>query len=171
MALKSNPREYKPDLTVAELLATSPNKPDPPRRRRRSHGSKTKKPVGEFLFELFQANEACERRNKKTNAALSEIVIKEFPKRDRLAVALRSKVQKNGINMYRQKYNTGRLVPGRTVTHVSFRYNEDGDRVDYRTGKRILTTAQQREITARYSNEYIRNYKKFIEKAQGEDNG
>jgi len=163
MALKSGRRQYKPDLTVAELLAVSPNKPDPPKRRRRLQGKYTRKSIGEFFFEVFVANEIAERRFKKTNAAIVDMVVVEFPKNYKLHVTLR-KGERNGTNHYRQKYNVGRLSPGRPVVHVSFRYNENGDRVDFATGRKLLSIADQKLLLSRYTSKIMQSYAKFANK-------
>lgn len=162
------PRQYKPDLTVPELLALSPNKPDPRIRKKRTQGKFTRKSISEFFFELFAANELAERRLKKTNTAIIDIVVKEFPKNYKLHVNLRGG-ERNGVNCYRQAYNTGRLVPGRPVVHISFRYNERGDRVDYATGKKILSVPDQKEFLNRYSHKIMQSYSKFRTKAEQAD--
>ena len=163
MALKSGKREYKPDLTVAEMLAVTPNRPDPPKRRRRLQGRYTRKSICEFFFEVFVANEVAERRFKKTNAAIVDMVVTEFPKNFKLHVTLR-KGERNGVNHYRQKYNVGRLLPGRAIVHVSFRYNENGDRVDYATGRKLLTMTEQKTLLSRYTHKIMQSYAKFANK-------
>lgn len=167
MALKSRKREYKPDLTVKEAMLTVPNKPDPKKRRSRHHGRFTRKNLTEFLFDLFEANEMLPAAQRRTNAALVDIICQEFPKNYSLHVRLR-KGEKLGVNYYRQRYNSGRLVTGRPVKIVSYRYNERGDRVDYSTGKKRLTHLQVKEIHQKYCNAIIKNYKKYYAKASAE---
>lgn len=166
MARKST---RKGDLTVEEAMLQVPNKADPRFRRKRDTGRFTKKGLCHFLFEMFEINEQLPAETRRTNAALTELVIKEFPRNYPLHVRLR-KGEKTGINYYRQRYNTGRLIPGRPVKYVSYRYNTFGDRVDYFTGKRRLTIAQQKEIHAKFCNKILENYKRYYAKQYSDGN-
>ena len=160
MGLKSRKREYKPDLTVEEALLRIPNKPDPVRRKKRVVGKHTRKGLCQFLFELFELNEKLPKNAKRTNAALVDVVIKEFPAEYDLHVRLR-RWEKTSINYYRQKYNTGALVPGRAVQYISFRYNEHGDRVDYATGKKLMPQVMQTKLLQRYRTKLLESHLKY----------
>jgi hypothetical protein len=96
------------------------------------------------------------------------MIIQEFPKNYSLHVRLRSG-ERNGLNYYRQRYNSGRLIPGRPIIYVAYRYNERGERVDYHTGKKRLTPAKVKELHMKYCNKIIQNYKKYYDKVSGED--
>lgn len=160
MALRSKKREYKPTLTVEEAILRVPNKPDPVRRKKRIKGKHTNKGLCEFLFEMFELNEKIPKNIKRTNAGLVDVIIKEFPSEYDLHVRLR-KWEKTSINYYRQKYNTGALVPGRPVLYISFRYNEHGERVDYFTGKKLLTPTMQKRFLDRYRNKLLERYTQY----------
>jgi len=160
---KKRKREYRGDLTTQEAMMLVPNKPDPRFRRKRDTGRFTKKGLCHFLFELFETNEQLPATQRRTNTALAQVVMNEFPKNYELHERLK-RGEKTGINYYRQRYNTGRLIPGKPIRLVSFRYNNFGDRVDYFTGKRLLTISQQKEIHAKFCNKIIDNYKKYYAK-------
>lgn len=162
MGLRSRKREYKPDLTVEEAFKVVPNKPDRVRRRRREFGKYTRKGLCHFVFEVLELNETLPASQKKTNAAIVEVIVREFPTNYQLHVRLR-KAERTSVNYYRQKYNTGILIPGRPIRHVSFRYNEQGERVDYHTGKKRLSVVVQNQILQKYRNKFVENYKKYYD--------
>jgi len=103
-----------------------------------------------FWATLFEGNELLTRTKKMTNAEIERQVRLEFPHEPTLMENLDSGRQT--VNYYRHLYNVGKLTKPRLTppNHISFRYNETGQVVDTRTGKRVLTKEEHNELLERY---------------------
>lgn len=102
-----------------------------------------------FLRQLFEINEKLPAHNKMTNAELERQVLTECGHVESTALSFQSR--RMTVNKYRHKHNTGKLiVPYYTPLPLSFRYNLQGQAVDYRTGKRKLTPQDISEIIEKY---------------------
>lgn len=112
-------------------------------------GRRTKLSLGRFLAAVFETNELNPPHQKLTNAAIERLLFDEFPQKKEAFLRAR-KSGKGGVNYYRYLYNLGRLTGGIAPPYISFRYNDLGQPVDTRTGKRILTVREREEIIARF---------------------
>lgn len=111
-----------------------------------------------YISGLFKANEInyqCENtRYILTDKQIAIKLIEEFPGR-KMALAFLDPNNRNTINDYRNKYNLGKFSPRKTPPEYhSFRYNEEGQRVDGRTGKKPLPVITERGLIS--ANEYWR---------------
>jgi len=86
-----------------------------------------------FKF-IFDANELVQDRFKKTDEQIEKMVQKEFPHKPSMFTFSGPNKTKT-INEYRQKYNSGKLLPTRKLPpKYCFRYNSEGVVVDGKTG-------------------------------------
>ena len=128
------------------------NTPDPPRKTfQKTSGKKTGLGIMTFWATIFEGNELLPRTKKMTNAEIERQVRLEFPHEETLMENLDS--GKQTVNYYRHLYNVGKLTKprGTPPNHISFRYNEAGQVVDTRTGKRVLTKEEHNELLERYN--------------------
>lgn len=100
----------------------------------KSKGHTTGLGICAFFAYLFKVNEIVPKRKKKTDDQIAAEVEKEFPYRP-TAFCFRGKNKTRTISEYRHRYNTGKFTKGVIPSILSFRYDEDGDKVDMRTGK------------------------------------
>jgi hypothetical protein len=141
-----------PAQTVEEIVKRDFQRtPDPvPVRGSRTRGSRTKLGVMEYWFLLFERNEMAPKAEKMTNAEIARQMMNEFPDRP----AIQKLAEKpSEVNTQRYLYNTGDLISYRKgrPDRISFRYNEDGDKIDAKTG-RILTAAEVASHIEKYAN-------------------
>lgn len=148
-----------PPKTVEELrafleklnLERTPDKPAPrrPRIRGKVHGLG----FGAFLYLLFDANERLPRERKMTNAEIERQIAEEFSHHPKTVARLKKDAT---VNYHRHAYNRGLLSnpQGAIPELISYRYDEEGHRVDGRTGKRKLTEQEAIGIEAKYRSHY-----------------
>jgi hypothetical protein len=110
--------------------------------RHKSRGKTSGVGICTYFAFLFRANELAFKSRKLTDDQIAIMVEKEFPDRPS-ALVFRGPSKKRTINEYRIRYNTGRFTYGKTPELYSYRYNSVGDRVDGRTGKKVLPTIQE----------------------------
>lgn len=91
---------------------------------------------------LFRANEVASKKRKMTDDQIAEAIEKEYPDRPS-AFYFRGPNKKRTINEYRHRYNKGFFTGGQVPHLYSYRYDSTGNRVDGRTGKKILPTIQE----------------------------
>jgi hypothetical protein len=105
----------------------------------------------EFRYKLFESNEMAPRAKRLTNTGIEKCLIDEFGHHPSILKAVRGQY---GANYHRQLYNRGRLrnLP---PSQISFRYNEFGIAVDYRTGTKMLSPEDKEKIV-RFYREQIR---------------
>jgi hypothetical protein len=121
---------------------------DPPKPRKPSTcGQRSKLGVVQFVATIFQVNETLPRTRKHTDASINRMIAEEFPARKGIQKGIVS--GKMTASSYRYKYNTGTLT-GCEPPIISFRYNEDGYKVDQRTGKRLLSPDEQKTIIEKF---------------------
>lgn len=94
-----------------------------------------------FAF-LFKFNETLPKKRKLTDEQIALAVEKEFPGRPS-AQCFRGPTKRRTINEYRLKYNAGKFTYNKMPEFYSYRYNSSGDRVDGRTGKKVLPVIQE----------------------------
>lgn len=132
--------------------------PDPSRiAGSRTQGRRSKLGVMEFWYALFELNELRPKDKKLTNAEIARQMVAEFPDRENIQRLLDDPTL---VNSFRFRYNTGDLLsyrPGRPK-HISFRYNEDGERINSRTGQ---------PMTAEQMHAYINHYTTYTPKKRG----
>jgi len=105
---------------------------------------------------VFEANEKLDKSKKLTDDMIAQMLVEEYPDHPRSLKYLSPGVPT--VNQMRGRYNrgefsprdpsTGELVPPKII---SFRYNEDGRKVNGRTGSKLLTPYQESAILLRYS--------------------
>ena len=92
-----------------------------------------------WFYMVFRAQETLPNKLRRTDAVLAQMVEAEYPER---SLGFSDGSSQKTINDYRQKYNNGKFSPPEKypIDHVfSFRYDEEGRRVDPRHGVRILS--------------------------------
>lgn len=125
--------------------------PDPPAQTfHKTVGKKSGLGIMAFWSVLFSGNEQLPKGKKMTNAEIERQVRMEFSHERTLMHNLETKRQT--VNYYRHLYNSGRLTKprGNCPEYISYRYNDKGERVDTRTGKRPLTQEQIDAIEKRF---------------------
>lgn len=100
----------------------------------KSKGKTTGLGICAFFAYLFKVNEVSPKKHKKTDQMIALEVEREFPDRP-TAYCFLGDTKTRTINEYRHRYNTGKFTGARLPDVMSFRYDSDGDRVDFRTGK------------------------------------
>ena len=133
-----------------DSLITPKNTPDKPRRVvHRTIGRRTGLGVCSFMFNLMELNEMLPKNKKMTNEELKRQLFDEFP--THLSQLQRSFDQGNSsVNYYRTLYNEGRLIRSREPKNCAFRYNINGDKVDARSGKKLLSLKEQNDWRRKY---------------------
>lgn len=122
-------------------------------RRSRYQGLRSKMGWEEYRFKVFEANEQASRAKKLTNAALEKMFIDEFGHYPQILRGFQS--GKFAVNYHRLLYNIGRLRNS-PPPQISFRYNEFGMAVDFRTGTKLLTPSDKEIIIKKYREQFIR---------------
>ena len=120
--------------------------PDAPRRDRyapKVEGKTSGLGIMLFWATLFELNEKLPKQKKMTDEEIKRQVLEEFPI-DEVREVTRKALSKLGavgekgektVNYYRGLYNIGRCTKGIVPTVKSYRYGEDGEQVNARTGK------------------------------------
>lgn len=118
--------------------------PDPPRRSsRKSHGRLTGLGVREYWHFLFELNETLPRKKKMNEEGILFQLEQEFPDRPQATRRIHSGEIRLGF--YRYLYNSGRLCPKKGKPHLrSYRYNEDGLRINGKSGTVLPDNMQQK---------------------------
>jgi hypothetical protein len=117
------------------------------RTKHKSKGITTGLGICSYFAAIFRANEGCVTKRKKTDEQIAIMIEREFPHKLG-AFAFRGETKKRTINEYRHRYNTGKFTGGIVPSIYSFRYNKTGDRVDGRTGTKVLPTIQQHGLAS-----------------------
>lgn len=107
-----------------------------------------------FAF-LFRSNEIAPKKKKLTDEQIAIAIEKEFPNRP-TAFSFRGPNKNKTINEYRLKYNRGCFTYNQIPELYSYRYDSMGNRVDGRTGRKILPTIQ--ELGLQSAHRYWREY-------------
>lgn len=137
--LAAKKKSEKVNTSQLDKLLNIKNTPDAPRKTwHRTHGKKTGLGIMSFWATLFEGNELLPRAKKMTNAEIDRQVRLEFPHEQVLLDNLDSGRQ--SVNYYRHLYNKGRMSrpKGTAPEFLSFRYCDQGYRVDTRSGNRHL---------------------------------
>lgn len=146
-------------LTIDQLMERVPNRADPLIfKKARYRAKRTKKGLLHFLYDLFIWNEIVPRAKKRTDQGLKDAILAEFPDNKKLRENLDTDT--HGVRYYRQLYNTGILSRGQPGPYISFRYNMRGNRVDFTTGSKELTGAEQKKIVEKYGNRFMAKLEK-----------
>lgn len=116
----------------------------------KSHGKSTNIGFCAYISALFKTNELLYKypstKKPLTDHQIALDLLEEFPGR-KMALAFLDPDNRNTVNDYRNKYNSGTFSPGKLPPEQhSFRYNEEGKRVDGRTGKRELPVITERGL-------------------------
>ncbi len=90
----------------------------------------------------MRANELAPKKKKLTDEQLAIAIEEEYPHRP-TAFCFRGPTKTRTINEYRLRYNQGKFTGGKVPSLYSYRYDSLGNRVDGRTGKKILPTIQE----------------------------
>jgi len=138
--------DYNAKLAVTQLVEDSVTTRKQPSPRKNKYQSRTKGVnfkggICLWWATLFQANEALPPHKKLTDQSIKLAVLKEFPtlgyeSKDKLGPP--DETGRETVNYYRNLYNLGRLTSGKVPERKSYRYNEQGKRVNGRTGTRLL---------------------------------
>lgn len=107
-------------------------------KRRGIQGRHTKHSVGKFLQLTFEENEHRKPEQKWTNTEIKQSMLKEFADAPD-TIRFLTKSQKDPINYYRHRYNSGRLSKKLAPTILSVRYDSEGNAVHARYVERRLT--------------------------------
>lgn len=103
----------------------------------KSKGTSLGMGVCAYFALLFESNEKLPPKKKMTDEVIAKKMRAEFP--DRKSSFFSGKPWKSGfqdtVNQWRQKYNRGNLTRDLIPTICSFRYDEQGQIVDFRSGK------------------------------------
>ena len=144
---------------VSFLMERYKDLPSDPIRRRRARivGLTTHLGLFEYLAKLFEANETLPAHRKLTDEALRAVMLKEFA-HCKSFVRQANSGKGSIVNYYRYRYNVGKLR-GVPPGLISYRYNEIGIPVDFRTGKKVLTHNDKTAIVQRFREEFIRRAK------------
>jgi hypothetical protein len=126
-------------------------------RKALSCGRRTKMGIQQFMATVFEMNELNPSSKKLTNSAIERLVMDEFPNRPSLIKGMR-KGGKWTVNTFRADYNNGKLTQGMQPAKISFRYNELGQAVEPRNGRRVLTVAEKQETIQKFRNKYKRKF-------------
>jgi hypothetical protein len=110
------------------------------RTRHKSKGITSGVGICTYFAFLFRYNETSKK--KLTDEEIAILVEREYPDRHS-AKAFRGNTKKRTINEYRHRYNAGLFTTGKIPALFSYRYDSLGNRVDGRTGKKILPTIQE----------------------------
>lgn len=144
---KSHPRP-KRSTPVTDIMRKYEGIEDPPKPRKPVvRGQRSKLGIVQFVATIFQVNETLPRTRKHTDTSINRMILEEFPARKGIQKGIRT--GKMSASSYRYKYNTG-ILTGCEPPQISFRYNEDGHRVDQRTGKRLLSPDEQKTIIEKF---------------------
>lgn len=124
-------------------LSMAPTHPLPSRRIiHKSRGrSYTNIGICTYFAMLFRMNELAPKKRKMTDDQIAAEIEKEYPNRPS-AFCFRGPNKRRTINEYRLKYNSGRFTNGTSPANPSYRYDSMGNRVDGRTGKKVLPAIQ-----------------------------
>ena len=148
---RAKPRKKPAPATVSVDQLELENVQESFRTHSFTHGIRTGLGIRKFMEALFIRNETTRgKRLKLTNAALERAVRNEFP--DRESVLNTTDGNGQTLSYYRHLYNQGKLYTYQgTPKWVSVRYNNEGEIVDTRQGKRILTAEDLRKICEKYN--------------------
>ena len=95
-----------------------------------------------YWFLLFELNERLPKHKKMTDEEIKRQIQKEYPDSPgAIALGEIGKPGRNGItvNFYRNLYNNGNLINQDIPPVPSRRYGVDGEIVDPRTGRKMMT--------------------------------
>lgn len=139
-------------IAMREFLAKIPRQIDSPPSCR-IYGKTTKMGLSAFVYLLFKTNELRYINQLKTgekpltDAMIADALIREFGgKKGVKNFASRFESAKTGVSYYRGLYNFGRLSGFTPPEYFSFRYDQDGQRVDRSTGRYLLSTEEQKQL-------------------------
>ncbi len=118
-----------------------PNKPSQRKIKHKSRGITSGVGICTYFAFLFASNEKPGTK-KLTDDEIAILVERQFPGR-KTAQVFRGPNKKRTINEYRHRYNLGLFTMGKIPALYSYRYDSMGNRVDGRTGKKILPTIQE----------------------------
>lgn len=118
---------------------------------RKSEGITSGLGVGAYFASLFELNEILPREDKKTDEEILSLCEKEFPNRSiwngfkggRWVDG--AEYAKYSVSSYRTLYNSGRFTKGVIPEKLSFRYDENGNKIT-KTGKRLLTLEEEKQL-------------------------
>jgi len=91
-----------------------------------------------YFITIFEANELLPRSKKMPDSVIARKVAREFPDRPSAQDFMSSNPSKT-VNSYRYRYNKGSFTKGIPPRTFSFRYNEEGERVNGKTGTYLLS--------------------------------
>jgi hypothetical protein len=117
-----------------------PKESDAITEQQRSTGKRSGLGVHSFIGVLFEGNEKLSKKNKMTDVMIQNQIIAEFSGRKVASTLLDGT---RTVNYYRNQYNSGRLL-GKMPPSISYRYNDDGEVVNGRTGKLMVKKAVKR---------------------------
>ena len=106
----------------------------------KSKGNTSGLGITAYFSMLFEINEICPKKRKLTDLEIAIKLAKEFPTRKTAQlVHFVGPNKKHTINSYRYRYNSGKFTRGVLPKRRSFRYNDQGEVVDSKTGKHLLS--------------------------------
>ena len=98
-----------------------------------------------FFMSIFEANEMLSPKQRLTDSTIARRVAKEFPHRKSAQDFIADKPNKT-VNSYRYRYNTGKFTRKLPPAIPSFRYNKQGQIVNFKTGSFLLTEQEIQDI-------------------------
>jgi hypothetical protein len=98
---------------------------------------------------LFEWNETAPPDKRMNDNTIKMEILKEFPEKV-AELGAEGRVGKATINEYRSRFNRGRFTQGRKPRRMSWRYNDEGEKVEGRFGARELTQKEIKEAIAKY---------------------
>lgn len=98
---------------------------------------------------LFEWNETAPPDKRMNDNTIKMEILKEFPEKAK-ELGIDGKVGKATVNEYRSRFNRGKITKGRKPRRMSWRYNDEGEKVEGRFGSRELSQKEIREMTLRY---------------------
>tara|TARA_Y100001934_G_scaffold13174_1_gene16096 strand:+ start:213 stop:785 length:573 start_codon:yes stop_codon:yes gene_type:complete len=150
--LQTAPQKLSP-TNIQGILNIKKTKDKPRKAWHRTCGKKTGVGIMTFWAFIFEGNETLPPEERMTNAEIERQVRAEFPHESTLIRNLDTGNQ--SVNYYRHLYNKGRMNDGIPPKKLSFRYNEDGDKVNTRTGRRKLSRNEIKEYKQKYYGETL----------------
>lgn len=147
---RTNPKSVATVFEVAKQVT-----PAPAKSKSRDIGKYMKLGFMQTWAKVFEQNETTEPEKRLTDPQIKELMLKEFPTKK----GFKTKFSKYGVNYYRLLYNKGWMTLGEFPAHPSFRYNEQGNAVDLRTGRRVLTPLDRKLLFKRTHERYQRSKK------------
>jgi hypothetical protein len=112
-----------------------------------------------YIAFLLELNEYMPKEHKLTDYQLCRAIIREFPHRPRIQrlrpqKTLESKTE-DTLTYWRARYNRGDIFPDRRprTGPISFRYDENGDRLGFFGAKKLLTQEGYEQALRQYGHD------------------